>query len=275
MNRSKHDPRIAVVIPVYKTWLSAYEIISLRQCCKILGGFPLILIKPQTLSIDAYRTFKNDFGVESFDDDYFKDVGGYNRLMLSREFYARFLEYDYILIHQLDAFVFRDELLDWCKRDYDYIGAPWLSTPLEGLIRNFKRGMKRRQAWRNNIKEKGTGLPVNLQFENRVGNGGFSLRKVVKFHEICDLDRKMIDFYKQNCKTHHFFNEDVYWSVEVNRRSARLKIPDYKKAVGFSIEFNPEYAFKLTGGKLPFGCHAWDLYSGFWRSKLQVFDYNI
>jgi hypothetical protein len=276
MKRSKPDPRIAVLIPIYKTGLSEYEAISLRQCCTVLGHFPLILVKPHSLSIEPYTAFKSDFEVEPFDDVYFRNTGGYNRLMLSPEFYTRFLDYDYILIHQLDAFVFKDELLDWCKRDYDYIGAPWLSTPLEGgFLRNFKRDRRHRKAWRKNLKQKGTDLPVDLQFLNMVGNGGFSLRKVVKFQEICHAHREIIDFYKENCERHHFFNEDVFWSMEVNRRSTRLRIPGYKKAVAFSIEFCPEYAFKLTGGKLPFGCHAWDLYSGFWRSKLQPFNYNI
>ena len=31
-----------------------------------------------------------------------------------------------MLIHQLDAFVFEDKLMDWVKRGFDYIGAPWL-----------------------------------------------------------------------------------------------------------------------------------------------------
>lgn len=50
--------------------------------------------------------------------------------MLSAEFYERFLAWDYILLCQTDAFVFRDELADWCARGYDYIGAPWPLRPI-------------------------------------------------------------------------------------------------------------------------------------------------
>ena len=31
-----------------------------------------------------------------------------------------------MLIYQLDAYVFKDELLNWANKGYDYIGAPWL-----------------------------------------------------------------------------------------------------------------------------------------------------
>ena len=31
-----------------------------------------------------------------------------------------------MLIYQLDAFVFQDDLAYWCQQNYDYIGAPWL-----------------------------------------------------------------------------------------------------------------------------------------------------
>jgi hypothetical protein len=107
-----------------------------------------------------------------------------------------------------------------------------------------------------------------MQFTNRVGNGGFSLRRVKKFYKICREEQQMIAYYNLH-NEHHFFNEDVFWSLETNRRHRKLKIPGYKKAVNFSIEFNPEYAFKLTKGRLPFGCHAWDLYSGFWWELLK------
>lgn len=275
MSQFNLQPRVAVLIPVYKPRLSAYEAVSFRQCCKVLGKHALTLVKPRSLCIDAYRRYCPDVLVESFDDRYFRDVNGYNELMLSAVFYGRFVGYDYILVYQLDAFVFKDELLYWCKQGYDYIGAPWLALPPAGVLRQVKRYMARREAYVKNTKQEGTDLPVDLQFENKVGNGGFSLRRVDPFYKICNSEGAMIDFYKDNCRRHHFFNEDVFWSLEVNRRSARLKIPDYKKALGFSIEFQPEYAFRLNKGMLPFGCHAWDLYLPFWRNIFKRFDYEI
>lgn len=259
---------VTVVIPVYKSTLSRQEQLSLKQCCKMLGHHPITLIKPHTLCIAAYKQYHSHFLVESFDDEYFENIGGYNRMMLSFGFYERFLRYQFILIYQLDAFVFKDELLHWCGKGYDYIGAPWLGTPLSGnIFRRLAYTRRLNKAYREDIKQEGSILPVDMQFINRVGNGGFSLRRVGRFYDICRQEQQMIAYYNRN-NDHHFFNEDVFWSLEVNRRERRLKIPDYKKAVGFSIEFNPEYAFQLNKWKLPFGCHAWHHYPHFWAKNV-------
>ena len=140
----------AVLIPVYKNELNRSEQISLQQCKKILTGHPVILVAPQTMQIENREL--SGLSVERFPEYFFDGISGYNRLMLSKEFYQRFERYEYILIYQLDAFVFSDRLQYFCGLGYDYIGAPWLQ-----------------------------GYRYIVGFERRylhVGNGGFSLRKV-------------------------------------------------------------------------------------------------
>jgi hypothetical protein len=165
-------------------------------------------------------------------------------------------------------------LLYWCRQGYDYIGAPWLTDPVKRSPSEKKTYLKElKKVYTENIKQDGI-IPVDAQFYNRTGNGGFSLRRVKKFYKICLQERKLITYYNENT-SHHFFNEDVFWSLEVNRKRKQLKIPGYKKAIFFSIEFKPSYAFKLTNGKLPFGCHAWDLDVDFWKNKIENFGYVI
>ena len=55
----------------------------------------------------------------------FVDRVAYNRLMMSEQFYRAFEGYEYILIYQLDCLVFSNALEEWCRKGYDYIGAPW------------------------------------------------------------------------------------------------------------------------------------------------------
>jgi hypothetical protein len=44
-----------------------------------------------------------------------------------------------------------------------------------------------------------------------------------------------------------------------------LNLPDWKEALAFSIEQNPQTGYKILG-KLPFGCHAWERYEpSFWK----------
>lgn len=148
----------AVLIPVYKNELSRSEMISLRQCKRILNRYPVILVTSETLNIENSEL--SGWPVERYSNCYFDGIAGYNQLMLSKEFYQRFEAYSYILIYQLDAFVFFDRLQEFCELGYDYIGAPWL-----GGYR-YIDGPERRYLY--------------------VGNGGFSLRRVSAFLDILD-----------------------------------------------------------------------------------------
>ena len=118
--------KVAVIIPFYKTQHTPYEIMALQQCFKILSGHPIIAVKPAHLNLPSEVTQFPFSSVISFADDYFKDIQGYNRLMLDADFYKEFLTFEFILIYQLDAFVFKDDLAYWCSQDIDYIGAPWI-----------------------------------------------------------------------------------------------------------------------------------------------------
>ena len=252
----------AVVVPFYKTSLGEFEKISLTQCFKVLSAHPIIAIKPQSLNLSEIPGCENFVDVVSFDDAYFKNVQGYNHLMLSSVFYQQFLDYEFILIHQLDAFVFINELAKWAHEDYDYIGAPWLKRiPDKGNFAELITIIKTKFYTYFNIFK--YGLPSDRQFDNAVGNGGFSLRKVRVFYELSKKCKPQMEAYLHRAE--HKFHEDAFWSIEVNRKKRRLKIPGYKKALLFSFENDPERCLKYTDNQLPFGCHAWGLHIDFWR----------
>ncbi len=264
---------VAVVIPVYKKQLSAYEKISLQQCCKVLCNYNIILAKPYSLNIDEYTVYNENFGIENFEDAYFANIKGYNQLMLTPHFYERFLKYDFILIYQLDAFVFKDDLQYWCNSSYDYIGAPWLEE-YKTLYRHVKLTIRKMWHYKLDKKIAGSNVPTRRQFYNAVGNGGFSLRRVEKFYKLAQQEQTLINYYLANSHNHHF-NEDAFWAMEVNRKHRRLRIPSYKKALHFSIENLPEYAMQLNKQILPFGCHAWDLCIPFWKPIFRQLGYDI
>jgi hypothetical protein len=66
------------------------------------------------------------FTVEILIKDFLKMFLTYSQLLMSKEFYELFIEYDYIIIYQLDCFVFKDSLENWLYTGFDYIGAPWV-----------------------------------------------------------------------------------------------------------------------------------------------------
>jgi hypothetical protein len=267
---------VCVVIPVYKQEITEYERISLTQCLRVLSHYPICLAAPQKLDISYYRKISPTLQVKTFDDRYFTDIQSYNKLMLSEEFYQAFAEVDYILIHQLDAFVFKDELAHWCRQGYDYIGAPWLRD------RDFINWrdqlwfrLKQRVATILDLKKEDGVTPKEIVSLNGVGNGGLSLRRISSMLKWLRVFKHKLDTYE---KRHlHQYNEDVFWGIEVNRYWPLLRIPSYQKALHFAIEFYPQWAIEhYNKGQLPFGCHAWDIHgTDYWRPIFADYGYHI
>jgi hypothetical protein len=263
---------VAVVVPFYKSELTELEYVALKQCKRMLSSYPIIAIKPQKLNLPAIALEIPFEKVISFDDDYFQSISGYNRLLLSEAFYGKFLDYEYILIHQLDAFVFKDDLRYWCNQNIDYVGAPWIRTKKYKNIFSALNS-KFRVSFYTYFNVHKDGLPNTKQFENKVGNGGFSLRRVQKFYSLVGTMQKEIQLYLSKTASH--YNEDLFWSIEVNRKRKQLKIPRKEIALKFAFEILPNKAFLLNNKELPFGCHAWDKNINFWRPIFSRLGYTI
>lgn len=217
---------VAVVIPYYHRELTETEKISFRNCLDVLGHYPIVLIVPESMGEEGYPP-EPDLLFEAVPDAWMESVESYNRMMLSKDFYSRFLQYEYILVHQLDAFVFSDSLGRFCGYGYDFIGAPWL--PGMYYPHNLKQCM-----W-------------------YVGNGGFSLRRVSAFLNILDT-----------CPTDGItMNEDIFWA---SRDSGQFRVAPVEIALHFAFERYVRQCYSLNHNQLPFGCHAWEKYDfDFWR----------
>lgn len=235
--------KCAVVIPVYKSSLNDNELISLKRTVSLLYNYDIILVGPENLDYSIYIKEYKDFKIELFRSAYFNNISGYNQLMMSSSFYDRFKNYDYILICQLDAYVFKDELLEWCQKNYDYIGAPWIVAP--PTVSNNKKPL----------------IDFAKKMVGTVGNGGFSLRKVKTHLRIS----KTLSLFKK------FFpkNEDFFWCYIVPK-FFKFKRPTASEALNFAFELAPALSFKKNNKQLPFGCHAWEKYEPeFWKDYIK------
>lgn len=227
---------IGVVVPYYKNELSETEKISFEQCQRILGRYSIILVVPDSMHEEDYPC-EGKFIIEKVPCEWMQSIASYNKMMLNECFYKRFSKYQYILIYQLDAFVFSDQLKEFCQYGYDYIGAPWIYGYFYYL--NLDKCV-----W-------------------RVGNGGFSLRKV-------DTVLKLLSEEKQ---TEYTGNEDVFFSIS---DSENFKVAPLDIALKFAFEEEVKRCFKLNNKKLPFGCHAWERYNlEFWKPYIERFGYRI
>ena len=181
---------VKIVIPIYKSYFGVLEEKSFLRCVNILKNYPIVLVQPEELDSSFITKKFPEVIVETFTKDYFEGISGYNKLLLSSSFYERFLDSEYILIHQLDAFVFKDVLTEWCKKGYDYIGAPWIATQHNHFV--MKSFNKLVTLFNNkNCNER-------KQIFYKVGNGGFSLRKTSSHFKIAKEQKSFIsDFFME------------------------------------------------------------------------------
>lgn len=239
---------VKIVIPVYKDYFGDLEEKSFLQCCKVLKDYEIVIVHPEGLDHSYISTKSENITTKSFPKPYFDTIEGYNELMLSPIFYEHFLESEYILIYQLDAFVFKDDLKKWCEKGYDYIGAPWLATSttsfgmklFDGIARIFRSKHKKDRE----------------QTFFKVGNGGFSLRKVSSHYTITNKNKDFILESLQAKEKKLYAIEDVFWALKAPEFYPDFKIPHYKEAVYFAVDRKPKIAMKLTNNELPFGCHS-------------------
>lgn len=245
-----------VIFPLYKP-PSEIELNFLENGSRKLGNYDQVIVCPENLSIDKKYGKLKSLPIVRFSNNYFECIQGYNNLMLSNDFYKTFEKYEYILIHQPDVYVFKNELEYWCSRKYDYVGAPWIRKKDNSLKKSFIAVRKLIQ-------------PSYGRRHNKVGNGGFSLRKVDRFIQVLESVPENIISNYQN-KKHKAYNEDVFWSIEAERVHPQFRVAPIKEAINFGIEFQPEIGYEMNSKQLPFGCHAPEIHGPqFWKKFIPI-----
>jgi hypothetical protein len=272
LRKYKPSKLVAIVVPMSdRTVLTHEEELSLRHLTHFLGKYDKYLVMPQGLKFSL-----PEFGIKRFNNKYFGSVEAHKKLVFSPLFYESFRDYDYILIYHLDALVFSDQLTQWCDTGLDYVGAPW-------------------------VKHESTPYAGNPEYEGKVGNGGFSLRKIESFLKVIYSAKFQIEpdqywennygskprreqfanFHKKYLKRLRYFNnarremsayaqaEEHFWANRASHYYPDFKIADVETALQFSFECVPGYCFELNHRTLPFGCHAWNRYDrNFWEPYL-------
>ena len=230
----EHKEGCCVVIPVYKTTPSLFEQMSLKQAVNILGKKrDIFLVAPPDLDLSVYMDLCPEyrFGTRRLAKGFFENIDGYNQMCKRWEFYSTFSGYEYMLIYQLDCWIFEDRLDHFMSLGYDYIGAPWFEWTQD------RRGLRM----------------------TKCGNGGFSLRRIKRMQEVCRTHEEEADNPK--------VPEDVFFSVRCRQE---LKICPLEVGAEFSFEVAPSILYKYNDNKLPMGCHKPYLfeYKTFWKKYI-------
>jgi len=251
--------KAAVVLTLStKTQYSADEETAFRHVRHYLGRYDKYVLIP-----DDHAGVYPGFMTRRFPRRFFGSAQAHGRLLLSKAFYRAFLDYEYILVYHLDALVFADELMEWCDVGYDFIGAPWLISPDTPHITAQK-----------------------------VGNGGFSLRRVRSFLRVLDSKAYFIDpdeywhRYRQRSSAlacainwprkyvkrlgwfndvgwhvkwavHGDVHEDRFWAEYATHYDPTFRIAPVDVAMRFAFEAEPRRCFEGIGRRMPFGAHRW------------------
>ena len=134
--------KCCIVIPIYKSYnkLTYLEKRYLKNNIEKMVNYPIIIICPKSLNVDGYRDLNiNEF--MRFSDSFFHSINAYNELMLSPFFYQSFEKYEYMLLVQLDAFIFEDKLEYFLSLGYDYIGGLHYIPHVKGKMVNGNGGL--------------------------------------------------------------------------------------------------------------------------------------
>ncbi|OGE19391.1 hypothetical protein A3J19_01855 [Candidatus Daviesbacteria bacterium RIFCSPLOWO2_02_FULL_41_8] len=249
----KNKKMVAIVVPRYKKTLSSDDQLSLKHLNKYLNRYDKFYAIPNALK--AKRIQAPGFKSIQFPDYFFKNREAYNELLLTEDFYQKFTDYEYILIYQLDALVFSDQLKNWCQKGYDYIGAPLIHPRIGQVSYKYR--------------------------DYLCGNGGFSLRKVKSFIQILKLADKTAKRVTRNSVIQKIwfaqaiftgqvrkiwlkapaycypFAEDGFWSFEAQKYDPKFNIAPIEESFRFAFERYPRLCFKVSNNQIPFGAHAW------------------
>ncbi len=238
--------KVVVVIPYASNNLSEVENISLSQAFKVLGNYDIVLVTPNNIELELSYSNYRQIKVPS---NFFGSTEAHNKMLSSVSFYQLFSDYEFMLLYHLDAFVFKDELMRFCDMGYDFIGAP---AP--------------KSCWKS--------------IDRRIGNGGFSLRRINSFIDILESKENVMKLAKSQLPTRainnmiNFEDQFVAFCGQIEWRG--FKTPDEEVGFQFSIEYNIDGIFHRIDEHVPFGCHRWPRYRFLsWWPLISKFGYTL
>jgi hypothetical protein len=202
--------------------------------------YPIFYFHPA--SHPPTSTFVEQFGVEAIplEENCFRSLISYSEFMTSLRFYelleARCPQASWYLLFQRDSFLITPGLEKLMRLPYDYYGAPWEKGLIDG-------------AWSDPIRPEEDVRDISLHGRLkplRVGNGGFSLRRILPCREVCARFRLDDLTYMQ---------EDVFYCNF--GQLTGMRFAPIELARRFSWEDAPavEYYIQKLGITKPLGFH--------------------
>jgi hypothetical protein len=277
--RAKRPPSREVAIVVFlsnRPELTAEEKVSVRHLRHFLGCHDKYLVAPMGLAFEM-----EGLQVKRFSKKFFGSAAAHNRLLFWPGFYKAFADYKYILVYHLDSLVFSDQLLDWCKTDVDFIGAPWLPCPDTPQVKKAAVGnggftlmktasvltvlynryrMEPSRYWQDLMTRNAYFLRPLIQFSKKFK------RQLLRFEMV---DRFREEWVQMENPGLYGRASDLFWAEQATKYLPTFKIASVEDGLRFAFETSPRTCYELNHRQMPFGCHAWARYDrSFWEPFL-------
>jgi len=184
-----------------------------------------------------------------------RDWRAYSRLMTSLELYQAFSWAEYVLVVQLDAIVFVDEIDVWADRAFDHVGPPWWTrgpNPLKRSPRPAVSGI-------GGVCLRRTKSCIRvLEHANerrcRVNAPRSRLYRSPKWKasSLLTSDRSWVSTRER--AQSGAITEDEFWAMEVPRWFD-WSMPSAVESLNFAFDMYPRLSVKLTTSA-PFAVHG-------------------
>ena len=201
---------VTVIIPILGSQIDPTEEKLLHHALHVLSDYPVIFVAGEGADLSVVREHAENIDVVHFPKRYFESRQHLGQLLLMPDFYDRFNWCDFLLIHELNSWIVKDELHYWCKQGYDYLKAgPALPTADDapGVLKRI------------------TGLSED---EKRLYGAGFAGNGLY----LCRIERMTATLKSKKSVAHQYrhnaalpYADSVFWELEANRFLPHLRKP--------------------------------------------------
>jgi len=264
--------KCVILIPIYKNFVNFDEYRSIQNTISLYNDkYDVFFMCNDKLDITLYKKYFNiDFKI--FSEWQNNDVFSYSDLLITKDFYKQFLNYEYMLIAHHDAYIFNNiySLEYFMNKNYPYLGALYNIYGIEFklynnnlfdkfynfnyTIKDIKNYIMKYKFLTKNFNDYTMYTTDNNMFWGM--NGGLSLRKID------------IVYYLLKKEPSYFWAEDNKICSLMDKYSLLDNIL-FKDVMNFAFE--PQYYknFYKNHNILPFAYHKfiWNGYNSFFKDK--------
>ena len=231
---------VSVLIPVLNPALTTFERKIIDHCLMALRKYSFIFVVSEKAEISELKEQYRNVDFVTFNEKHFKSRRSLAGLLLMEGFYERFSWSEFLLVHELNSWVVKDELHYWCKQGYDLLKAvPEIQSGFFEDLARFR----------------GLGDAQKKLIDIRFNDNGLCLCHIERC--VRTLKNKKKEAYNYRHHPDLINSDSLFWELEANRFLPNLRRPTKIVQTRFSKNISGQvpaanadreaWSFGLTG----------------------------